>query len=101
MNYTLEGVAAICSLLVYMLVKWVSDSRRNARNDHRIEVMEEQVKGFNKSLDDLKNLVHQEQLDTRKLINDSMNSIQRSLNAFEVNLAKQRSSTPRRKPVDA
>lgn len=75
------------------------DSSRNARNDHRIEVMEKQVQSFHNSLEELKKVVHQEQIDTRKTIHESMNAIQKSLNAFEVTLERNKVTT-RKKAVD-
>jgi len=99
MTYSLEGIAAVCSLFIYILIKWQMDSSRNARNDHRIEVMEKQVQSFHHSLEELKKVVHQEQLDTRKAIHESMSTIQKALNSFELTCANHRVGT-RKKTAD-
>lgn len=95
MNFSFD-VAAFATLAFAILWKYVADSRRNERNDHRIEVMEKQVTTLQTSLEDLKKVVHQEQLDTRKAINDGLNHIQDSLKEFAVQMAHVKAKTSTR-----
>lgn len=98
MNYGFD-IAAFFSLAALILWKYVADARRNERNDHRIEVMENQVKTLTASLEELKKLVHQEQLDTRKLLNDGLNKIGESLNAINLQMVSVKAKTSTRRPI--
>ncbi len=80
-------IAAIATLVLAFIWKYVADERKQERSIHRIEIMEKQMDGLQKTIEELKNLVHSEQLATRKIINDGFRDLDKSINEVSKDMA--------------